>query len=188
MSPGPERLQYPHATIAAYGPDNTLATKLVVAVFKRPGQKKPSELHRWITAAGDVRNDETIAIEVVEFLKLHHVTRTITYDRIIGCPHEEGIDYPLGGKCPCCPFWANRDRFTHAVISPTGSPEAADENTLVEPSVDRTLPPGLAGRGGESGLPPASSNPPSIGASAKVGRNDPCPCGSGKKFKKCCGR
>ena len=23
---------------------------------------------------------------------------------------------------------------------------------------------------------------------AKVGRNEPCPCGSGKKFKKCCGR
>jgi len=22
---------------------------------------------------------------------------------------------------------------------------------------------------------------------SKVGRNDPCPCGSGKKFKKCCG-
>ncbi|KPK31836.1 MAG: hypothetical protein AMS24_05400 [Chlamydiae bacterium SM23_39] len=22
----------------------------------------------------------------------------------------------------------------------------------------------------------------------KVGRNDPCPCGSGKKFKKCCER
>ena len=25
-------------------------------------------------------------------------------------------------------------------------------------------------------------------AATKVGRNDPCPCGSGKKFKKCCGR
>ena len=24
-------------------------------------------------------------------------------------------------------------------------------------------------------------------AAAKVGRNDPCPCGSGKKYKKCCG-
>ena len=23
---------------------------------------------------------------------------------------------------------------------------------------------------------------------SKIGRNDPCPCGSGKKFKKCCGR
>ena len=22
----------------------------------------------------------------------------------------------------------------------------------------------------------------------KVGRNDPCPCGSGKKYKQCCGR
>ena len=24
-------------------------------------------------------------------------------------------------------------------------------------------------------------------AEKKVGRNDPCPCGSGKKYKKCCG-
>ncbi|HHL2060062.1 TPA: SEC-C metal-binding domain-containing protein, partial [Clostridium perfringens] len=22
----------------------------------------------------------------------------------------------------------------------------------------------------------------------KVGRNEPCPCGSGKKYKKCCGK
>ncbi len=27
-----------------------------------------------------------------------------------------------------------------------------------------------------------------IAVSSKVGRNDPCPCGSGKKFKQCCGR
>ena len=26
-----------------------------------------------------------------------------------------------------------------------------------------------------------------IRSAPKVGRNDPCPCGSGKKFKKCCG-
>ena len=26
------------------------------------------------------------------------------------------------------------------------------------------------------------------GAQPMVGRNDPCPCGSGKKYKKCCGR
>lgn len=25
-------------------------------------------------------------------------------------------------------------------------------------------------------------------AAAKVGRNDPCPCGSGLKYKKCCGK
>ena len=35
----------------------------------------------------------------------------------------------------------------------------------------------------------ASANPPSPrpSAPAKVGRNDPCPCGSGKKYKKCHG-
>lgn len=26
-----------------------------------------------------------------------------------------------------------------------------------------------------------------IVVSTKVGRNSPCPCGSGKKYKKCCG-
>ena len=27
-----------------------------------------------------------------------------------------------------------------------------------------------------------------IAHSNKIGRNDPCPCGSGKKYKKCCGK
>ena len=30
--------------------------------------------------------------------------------------------------------------------------------------------------------------PKPVRAGAKIGRNDPCPCGSGKKYKKCCGR
>jgi preprotein translocase subunit SecA len=25
-----------------------------------------------------------------------------------------------------------------------------------------------------------------VGVTGKIGRNDPCPCGSGKKYKKCC--
>jgi len=29
---------------------------------------------------------------------------------------------------------------------------------------------------------------PVIHKGKKIGRNDPCPCGSGKKYKKCCGR
>jgi hypothetical protein len=138
--PGPPR--YPLVTIAAYGPDNTLATKLVAAVFKRSGQKNP-ELHRWISNAGDVRKDPTISAEVAAFLRRHGVKQASAFDRIIGCPHEEGVDYPLGETCPQCPFWQNRDRFTHE--------------------------------------PKTSVAPP------KAGRNDPCPCGSGKKFKKCCG-
>ena len=35
--------------------------------------------------------------------------------------------------------------------------------------------------------PTADRNPPAR-VGRKIGRNQPCPCGSGKKFKKCCGR
>ena len=32
-------------------------------------------------------------------------------------------------------------------------------------------------------------NPPkTVVAEKKIGRNDPCSCGSGKKYKKCCGK
>ncbi|HIG00446.1 MAG TPA: preprotein translocase subunit SecA [Myxococcales bacterium] len=42
--------------------------------------------------------------------------------------------------------------------------------------------------GGGRSLPGAQSGAPSSGdAGAKVGRNEPCPCGSGKKYKRCHG-
>lgn len=37
----------------------------------------------------------------------------------------------------------------------------------------------------EAPLPPPVEP---IKTNKAVGRNDPCPCGSGKKYKKCCGR
>ena len=37
------------------------------------------------------------------------------------------------------------------------------------------------------GSPPARPRAPVARDAPKVGRNDLCPCGSGKKFKKCCG-
>jgi SWIM/SEC-C metal-binding protein len=37
-----------------------------------------------------------------------------------------------------------------------------------------------------SDLERALSPPEPPRAALKVGRNDPCPCGSGRKFKKCC--
>jgi preprotein translocase subunit SecA len=39
----------------------------------------------------------------------------------------------------------------------------------------------------ESSLPPIEKKEPII-AEPKAGRNDPCPCGSGKKFKQCHGK
>ena len=40
---------------------------------------------------------------------------------------------------------------------------------------------------GKASKPENSKTPYRKSASENVGRNDPCPCGSGKKYKKCCG-
>jgi uncharacterized protein YecA (UPF0149 family) len=46
-----------------------------------------------------------------------------------------------------------------------------------------------AGLPGEDEAPlPPPVEPIHADADAAVGRNDPCPCGSGKKYKKCCGK
>ena len=43
---------------------------------------------------------------------------------------------------------------------------------------------------GSNGMKVEKKNAPktAVRGSEKVGRNDPCPCGSGKKYKNCCGR
>mgnify|MGYP005837267499 CR=1 FL=1 len=46
-------------------------------------------------------------------------------------------------------------------------------------------PQGMGDDGGAGPRQQARAVPPA-GKSGKIGRNDPCPCGSGKKFKKCC--
>jgi hypothetical protein len=118
--------RYPIGTLIAYGPDNTRATKLVAAVFIRPEESEAKALHRWFVDAGDVRHDTTIKEEIAAFFRKYGVKETVASNRITGCPHEEGIDYPMGRTCPQCPFWANIDRFTHEPIvlpAPTRSPE-----------------------------------------------------------------
>ena len=47
----------------------------------------------------------------------------------------------------------------------------------------QTMQPQSASHGGKGMEKPAQRR-----VAKKVGRNDPCPCGSGKKYKNCCGR
>ena len=105
---------YPAATIAFYGPTATLATKVVVGIAKDKSHEI-DPLRKWFSE-NDVRSDEEIGLEIATFLKEQGVISVAMADRIMGCPHEEGIDYPDGEWCPQCPFWAGRDRFTHERI------------------------------------------------------------------------
>ncbi len=101
---------YPVATIAFYGPDNKRASKLVASAVPA-ADASPTDLRKWFSDSTDVRRDPAIAVEILAQLEAWAVKTVAMPDRIIGCPHEEGIDY-VGDTCPQCPFWAGRDRWT----------------------------------------------------------------------------
>jgi hypothetical protein len=102
---------YPVATVAFYGPDDKKATKVAVGIVHQEGAD-PDPLQRWLSDQNDARFDEQIGKQVLEFMKRHKVLSVVTADRIIGCPHEEVVDYPEGTSCPKCPFWEGRNRWT----------------------------------------------------------------------------
>ncbi len=101
--------------MAFYGPDDQRASKVAVAIVTHEGAE-PAELRRWFSEGLDLRNDSAVAGEVLDFIRGYGVKSVVMAGGIIGCPHEEGIDYPLDQVCPQCPFWAHRDRWTGEVI------------------------------------------------------------------------
>ena len=106
---------YPIGSLAFYGPDDRMATKMVASIVRGEREEDVGEMRKWFTTDHDVRNDRIFAEEVGAFFDMHGVRSIVMPDRIIGCPHEEGIDY-AGPICPQCPFWANRDRWTGEII------------------------------------------------------------------------
>jgi len=136
-----EGLEYPIGTLAVYGPDDRTGTKMVAGVILGHNED-PAYLKRWYALGRDIRDDETVAVEVLEFFDKHNVEAVSMADRIIGCPHEEGIDYPAGGPCPMCPFWANRDRWTGKLLEqengePLSPPSTYGSETRVGAAICR---------------------------------------------------
>ena len=108
---------YPIATIAYYGPDGRRASKVAVSIVAEEGAEA-DPLERWFAEdeGADLRHDPRVGAEMVAFIQEHGAKSVVMPDRILGCPHEEGKDYPEGEVCPQCPFWANRDRWTGDMI------------------------------------------------------------------------
>ncbi|MBW8786311.1 hypothetical protein HFO93_17375 [Rhizobium leguminosarum] len=102
---------YPMGTIAFYGPDNRRASKAAVSIMPAL-HADPLDLRRWFAETGDLRMDETVIAEIAAFLRENEVKSVVMAEGIIGCPHEEGIDYPVGEPCPECSYWKGRNRWT----------------------------------------------------------------------------
>lgn len=96
-----ENQTYPLATITYHGPHPDQATKISVGIITS-SEEEPIVRH-W---TGDfIAEDVKAAREIASFLKDQEVERVITSEMVLGCPHEESVDYPAGEECPYCDFW-----------------------------------------------------------------------------------
>ena len=99
-----QRARYPLGTVAMYGPDDKTTTKLVAGVITGPDAEPL--LKRWV--ATGVMNDERVQQQLRTFFELHSVQQVVVSEGNMGCPHEEGEDFPEGEDCPFCPYWRGR--------------------------------------------------------------------------------
>ena len=106
---------YPVGTIAFHGPTAQRASKVAVGIVRHEGAEAEI-LERLYGTEHDLRFDEEVASQIGALLREHQVVSVSMVDRIIGCPHEEKVDYPEGEACPKCPYWNGRDRFTGELI------------------------------------------------------------------------
>ncbi|MFC1929497.1 hypothetical protein ACFLW6_01320 [Chloroflexota bacterium] len=121
---GREQARLPVATVAYYGPDDRTPTKVAVGIVTEWG-KEPAELKRWW--GRNVTRDAVIQQQISDFIAAHRARSVVVTEGIIGCPHEEGLDFPSGQECPYCPFWHGKqpDVKTSVFCMETPRPTAA---------------------------------------------------------------
>ncbi len=96
-----ENKTYPLATITYHGPSPEIASKIIVGILE--DQDQIPIVKEW---SGDhIAEDVEAAKEISRFIKDQAVSRVITSEWVLSCPHEEGVDYPKGEDCPYCPGW-----------------------------------------------------------------------------------
>lgn len=86
----------------------------------------------------------------------------------------------------CAPFSGKRAAardFYRTIEHAADGFDDEHEESIVKSAIDLRL----ALRGERPVFAPAEPESAPVVSSGKVGRNEPCPCGSGRKYKKCCG-
>ena len=90
--------------MALYGPDDKTTTKIAAGVIMSPTAEPI--IMRWV--ATDVTTSPKVQRGDPGVLRRHGVKSVAMSDGNMGCPHEEGEDFPDGEDCPFCPFWAGK--------------------------------------------------------------------------------
>lgn len=96
-----ENQTYPLATITYHGPSPEEANTMIVGILE--GQDKEPVIRQW--SGNAISENVDAAREIASFIKDHAVSRVITSEWVLSCPHEAGVDFPQGEDCPFCPDW-----------------------------------------------------------------------------------
>jgi hypothetical protein len=98
------KARHPLGVLARYGPDDKTTTKIAAAVFLHEGAEPI--MRRWV--ASDVTTNPKVRKELQAFFARHGVKSVAVTEENMGCPPEEGLDFPHGEDCPFCPFWKGK--------------------------------------------------------------------------------
>ena len=99
-----ESPKYPMGTVALYGPDDKTTTKIAAGVILH--ENAEVIIRRWVST--DIMQNAKVQREMQEFFAQHGVKSVAMSAGNMGCPHEEGPDFPHGEDCPFCPFWKGK--------------------------------------------------------------------------------
>jgi hypothetical protein len=101
-----QEVEYPIATVAYYGPDDRTPIKVAVGIIEEPYGETVA-IARWMSRE-DIVNDPKVQGKIVDFIKQNKARTIVITNGVIGCIHEEGLDYPEGEECPFCKFWKGK--------------------------------------------------------------------------------
>ena len=68
--------------------------------------RRNTHMKRWVSS--DVATSPKVQRELKNFFMKHGVKQVVMSEGNMGCPHEEGLDFPSGEECPFCEFWRGK--------------------------------------------------------------------------------
>jgi preprotein translocase subunit SecA len=131
--------------------------------------------------------ERLVMLTTIDQLWVHHLTALDEMRQGVGLRGYGGQDPLVVFKREAHDMWQQLldhiralvvRRILRETLAPAAAPAPARPRNLRESGPEKE--PAQQTRG--------QRQPVGAAVGAKVGRNDPCPCGSGRKYKKCCGR
>jgi preprotein translocase subunit SecA len=172
----------PHFTQAHFA---DLPREAVVEEFLAHAQEEYEAKEQKIGAENMRTLERLVMLGTIDRLWVGHLTALDEMRQGIGLAGYGGQDPLVAFKREAHDMWDQlmdhiRRNITRRIYHVTLTPQAVPAPRQPAAAAARS-----GGRRGARAGQPEAGPPP---APRKVGRNDPCPCGSGRKYKKCCGR